>query len=358
MRCAILIPLMLLVGCATRPAAPEALVTDWEKMRPIVPRSYVCCRARGPISVDGKADEPAWADAPWTEDFADIEGGRKPPPRFRTRAKLVWDDRFLYVYAQLQEPHVWGTLTEKNSIIFQDPDFEVFIDPDGDNHHYYEFEMNVLNTVWELTLDKPYRDGGPAHLGTNLDGLQSAVFVEGTSNDPADTDRGWSVEIAFPWRALAPYAGKMSCPPKDGDQWRINFSRVEWLIDIIDGHYRKVPKEAHPEDNWVWSPQGVIDMHRPEKWGYIQFSAAAPGPAKFRPDPTLAARNRLMDVYYRQKEFLKRHGRYARELAEIGLAGRTVYLRASDRDFDASTPAGDGRVLHVREDSGLSFEPS
>jgi hypothetical protein len=26
-----------------------------------------------------------------------------------------------------------------------------------------------------------------------------------------------------------------------------------------------------PEDNWVWSPQGLIDMHVPEHWGYITF---------------------------------------------------------------------------------------
>ena len=41
----------------------------------------------------------------------------------------------------------------------------MFIDPDGDNHLYYEFEINALNTVWDLLLPKPYRDGGPALNG-------------------------------------------------------------------------------------------------------------------------------------------------------------------------------------------------
>ena len=27
-----------------------------------------------------------------------------------------------------------------------------------------------------------------------------------------------------------------------------------------------------PEFNWVWSPQGVINMHVPERWGYVFFS--------------------------------------------------------------------------------------
>src|SRR6185312_918912 len=251
------------------------LDSDWAKMKAVSPRGYVCYRASGPITVDGQADEAAWADAPWTEYFGDIEGSAKPAPRFRTRAKMLWDDEYLYVYAELQEPHVWGTITKKNEVIFRDNDFEVFINPEGSNHNYYEYEMNALNTIWELTLDRPYRDDGPVHLGTNLEGLKSAVHVNGTLNDPSDTDKGWSVEIAFPFKALAKYAKTAKCPPIDQEQWRIDFSRVEWVIDIIDGKYKKVPNR--PEDNWVWSPQGVVDMHRPERWGYVQFSTGKPG---------------------------------------------------------------------------------
>src|SRR5205085_5810644 len=180
-----------------------------------------------------QSNEASWGDAPWTEDFADIEGPPKPAPRFRTRAKMLWDDRNLYVYAELEEPHIWGTITKKNEVIFYDNDFEVFIDPDGDNHNYYEFEMNALNTIWELTLVKPYRDGGPAHLGTNLEGLRSAVHVRGSLNNAADTDRGWPVEIAFPWAALARYANDVSCPPRDGDPAPGKLSRAQWLRDII-----------------------------------------------------------------------------------------------------------------------------
>ena len=100
---------------------------------------------------------------------------------------------------------------------------------------------------------------------------------------PKDTDQSWSVELAIPWKALAEYAHRPS-PPKDGDQWRINFSRVEWRHEIVDGKYRKVANS--PEDNWVWTPQGVVDMHRPARWGYVQFSTAARGQATYRPDPS------------------------------------------------------------------------
>ena len=45
---------------------------------------------------------------------------------------------------------------------------------------------------------------------------------------------------------------------------------MEWQVTIEDGSYRKIPDTR--EDNWVWSPQGVIDMHRPEMWGVVQFT--------------------------------------------------------------------------------------
>jgi len=356
--------IVVLVGCvvlfdgraSADSASPEG---DWAAMKGFTPRHYICYRATGPIKIDGKADEPAWANAPWTEDFVDIQGSVKPAPRFRTRAKLLWDDSYLYVFAELEEPHVWGTLTKKNSIMFMDPDFEVFIDPDGDNHNYYEYEMNALNSIWELTLDRPYRDGGPAHLGTNLKDLHSAVHIDGTINNPADTDRGWSVEIAFPWSGLKRYAGAATCPPKDGDQWRMGFSRVEWLVDIINGKYSKVPREAHPEDNWVWSPQGVIDMHRPERWGYVQFSNGAPGSAKFHPDVTLPLRDRLMEVYYRQKEYFKTHRHYADSAADLGMnQGNPVDIKKQGDGY--LTTVRDPKTsieMHLTADSKLSKGP-
>ena len=58
-------------------------------------------------------------------------------------------------------------------------------------------------------------------------------------------------------------------PPKPGAEWRINFSRVEWQVRVVGGKYEKVP--GLKEDNWVWSPQGVVNMHVPEKWGYVRF---------------------------------------------------------------------------------------
>ena len=186
------------------------------------PRDMSATAPPQPIQVDGRLDDDAWKAAPWTETFVDIEGDVKPRPRFPTRVKMLWDDNYFYVGALLEEPHVWGTLTKHDSVIFHDNDFEVFIDPDGDNHEYYEIEINALNTEWDLFLKKPYRNGGPAINEWEIPGLKTGVHVEGTLNKSSDQDTSWSVEFAFPWKVLAEYAHRPA-PPRDGDQWRGEF---------------------------------------------------------------------------------------------------------------------------------------
>lgn len=244
------------------------------------PKAYTAYRAAQPLRIDGGLDEAAWRAAPWSEDFVDIEGDRRPAPRLRTRMKMLWDDGHLYVAAELEEPHVWATLCARDAVIFQDNDFEIFLDPDGDARNYAELEVNALNAVWDLFLAAPYRDGGRADDAWTLDGLRTAVRVIGTLNAPADTDSGWTVEIAIPWRALERASGTARAP-EPGARWRVNFSRVQWRTEIATGAYRKVAGQR--EDNWVWSPQGMIDMHQPERWGWVEFSPSAPPPPATSP---------------------------------------------------------------------------
>jgi hypothetical protein len=322
-------------------------------------RSYVCYRAAGPVMVDGDIDKAAWAPIPWTEDFVDILGDRKLAPRFRTRAKMMWDDANFYVAAELEEPHVWGTIKEKNAVIFYDNDFEVFIDPDGDNHNYYEFEVNALNTIWELTLPKPYRAGGPAKLGTNLPGLKSGVMVDGTLNDPSGTDKRWCVEVAFPFAELAGCLGeRLGCPPNDGDVWRVAMSRVEWLADIIHGKYIKVP--GREEDNWLWTPQPAVDAHRPWTWGYVKFSSGAVNDVDPYVDEAWGVKMLLMDIYDAQRLM----NLPAVSLGELGLSAEgiegllgDVTIELTETGWHAAGAAqyadGSTRTWHTREDSKL-----
>jgi hypothetical protein len=231
------------------------------------PKRYECHRAGSAIVGDGRMSEQAWRGAAWSDWFVDIRGGRFARPRFRTRVRMLWDDKYLYAGAQMEEPNVWATLTQHDSVIFHDNDFEVFLNPRGDGLRYFEFEMNALNTGWDLLLAKPYLQGGKADNGWDIPGLLTGVAVEGTLNDARDRDRGWSVELAFPLEAFTERSGVSR--PKRGEEWRMNFSRVEWRVRTVNGKTEKVT--GLPEDNLVWSPQGVVNMHVPERWGFVRF---------------------------------------------------------------------------------------
>lgn len=256
---------LLFVSCVTIPGD-----------MPDTPRRYHVPRTAAPPTIDGHLDDPAWVDAPSTGLFIDIRGESHPAPTLETSAKMLWDDTHLYIGAWLDEPHLWGTLTERDAIIYHDHDFEVFLDPDGDGEAYFEIEINVLGTVFDLFLDRPYDQGGQADIPWDLEGLRTAVFADGTINDHSDTDRGWGVEMAIPWASLvSPDGAVVTPPPSVGDSWRVNFSRVQWpLHHLDDGGYERAAEvsfEVHEEDNWVWSPQGEINMHIPERWGFVQF---------------------------------------------------------------------------------------
>jgi hypothetical protein len=57
--------------------------------------------------------------------FQDIQGKGHKAPYFETRAKLRYDDKYLYIGGMLEESNLWANLTKNNSIIYYDNDFEV-----------------------------------------------------------------------------------------------------------------------------------------------------------------------------------------------------------------------------------------
>ena len=334
--------------------------SDWGRMKVIEPRGYVCGISSAPLDIDGRLSEGPWLEAPWTEDFVDIESSVRPLPRFRTRAKMLWDRDYFYIGAELSEPHLQASITEHDAVIFQDNDFEVFIDPNGDNQDYLELELNALNTTWDLVLPRPYKDAGSADNSFEFRGLKTAVHLQGTLNDPSDTDNGWSVEIAIPWSAFGT-GTKSFQPPKNGEQWRVDFSRVEWQFNIDGGKYKKVPNTK--EDNWVWSPPGIIDMHRPERWGIVQFSSEMPGKAEYKAETSLAVRDLLMEVYHRQKSYQTKNGKWATSLVElefnptsIASASELSIVRTED-GYQASAvvinPDKSQELWNVRQDSKI-----
>lgn len=346
-----------------RPAAQIASDArrDFEAL-PYAPSRYVCYRADAAPAIDGRLNDGVWQRAPWTSAFVGIEGGDRTGPGLRTRAKMLWDDAFFYVSAEMEEPDVWGTLTDRDAIIYNDNDIEVFIDPDGDTVNYYEVEVNPLGTVFDLMLPHTYRDGGPAIIAWDIAGLKLAVDVRGTLNKPGDRDEAWTVEMAIPWRILwEASAGRR--PPRAGEQWRVNFSRVEWPFAVNDGRYGRQVDPATgrplPSTDSTWSAQGFKDIHMPERWGFVQFSsvAAGAGTEAFVEDPNDRVKWALRRLYYRQRRHRAEHGAYARDLAALRAGSIAVEgldfrpsMQATDALFFISAPGFGGATVSIQQD--------
>ena len=323
-------------------------------------RAYLAPRREGPILVDGRLDENAWRAAPWSEPFVDIEGAARPVPPLATRVRMLWDDALWYVGAELEETDLWATIATRDSVIYFDNDFELFVDPDGDTHQYFELEINALGTVWDLFLPRPYRDGGKARNSWDIAGLQSAVALDGTLNDPADRDRRWTVELAIPWSAFRE-DGLTTPPPRPGDRWQVNFSRVQWHLEVMDGRYRKRVDSATgrplAENNWVWSPQGAVNMHMPEMWGTVQFGGTWPtGEDSVRLVRDRQARWALRQVYLAERRHQQRTGAYATDLAPLGLPDTLpgLVLEPAPEGWQAHAPAhGVPKRWHIRPDGRI-----
>jgi hypothetical protein len=327
------------------------MVSPFQPHWDMYPRSYAAPKTSFPGLIDrldGDLTKDVWSGVPWSDTFDDIRGvedapnDARPRPTCRTRFKAIWDDSHLYIGAMLESDfETQAHFTERNSPIFQkDSDFEVFVDPMGSTHDYKELEVNAINTVWNLLLDKPYDNGGAEHSGRiakpgekcyyEVYKQKTAVQVlKGRLNDPKD-GATWSVEIALSYDdILANITKTCDCngcgnPPVVGSMWRINFSRVEKQGDI----------------NWTWQPQlvwdparrrysGYVAMHLPDAWGYIVFGGGGGGggngqtnanPDDIREerssssssihgrDPTWPARLAAMNVYYAQHYYRNNNG--------------------------------------------------
>jgi hypothetical protein len=254
---------------------------------------YTAYRVDESIKIDGRLDELCWLRAPRSPRFVDMITGKRAI--HDTRAAVLWDEKNLYVGFWIEEPHVTANLTERDSLIYTNNDVEVFI---AGKDAYYEFEINALNTIYEVFFiwEEAYERSGYSKLpefqrnvpqaqpfngvgfanhprggrlgffGWDFPGIQTAVQVDGTLNDESDRDRGWTVELAFPWAGMKPLTlgDHRSIPPKDGDIWRMDFSRFN--------QYKEAPP-ANDSGGWTWSAHGAWDSHIPECFPFIHFSS-------------------------------------------------------------------------------------
>ena len=337
------------------------------------PPQYAARYTKRPIAIDGEVEaDEAWREVPFTMPFVDITGNKSEVPRLSTRAKMRWDEHFLYVAAELEEPHVCANVTKHDEVIFQDNDFEVFVDASSSTHNYKEFEMNALGTTWDLALAKPYLNGGGENSsrvdspGFDMEslGMRAAATTDGIVNRADVPSTRWFAEVRLPFSGLACNTTREVAAPVPGELWRINFSRVEWRTVRHGSAYWKWPVRQ-AESNWVWTPMGVVDMHLPERWGYVQF-LLDDGSTPTR-DADWSLRYMARSLYDAQTAYRTAYGKFADNAARLlpftadprtldGACFSSLTITAAPAEFSARLALG-SRAVCVSSDRLTAVGP-
>jgi hypothetical protein len=244
-----LLTVLAFAGCVER-VSPATEQGKEDGPSPV--RKAECRWASGPITIDGKADEPAWKDAQVLEL---VVNWQKRKAKTATKARLLWDDKYLYFTADMEDSDLYADIKEHNGMLWFNDVFELFFKPRTDKLPYYEFQVNAANAQLELFF--PSRGSGGYHRAksTTKYGMQSAVTLNGTLNDWTDQDKGWTVEGRIPLSAF----GTSGDVPQAGSKWRFALCRYD---------YSAAFEEAETSSS---APLTRPDFHRYEDYGELTF---------------------------------------------------------------------------------------
>jgi hypothetical protein len=163
-------------------------------------------RTNETITVDGKADEAAWAQAP-AQYFSLTKNASAPT--LGARAKLLADETNLYVFVEGREQDptkIKLDLTARDDTkVFDEDNVELIIQPGG-SKPYYHLALGAGGSLWDCS----YPNGTPEVNDPTWDAqAKTKVLV---------TAEGWSAEIAIPWTSFG------SGTPDE--KWRLNVFRT------------------------------------------------------------------------------------------------------------------------------------
>lgn len=216
---------------------------------------YRCPKVSTTPVIDGKLDDAAWQCAPPVRLVLSTTGEAAAK---KTIARMCWDDRNLYIAFECEDEDIWNDYTKRDDPVWMQEVCEAFIAPKGNLDKYYEINVSPRNVIFDALIR--YAVKGVPGKGTTWDwdceGIKTAVVLDGTIDDRADKDKGYTVEMAVP------FAGLGASTPKSNERWRINLYRIDLL-----------PK---PEEFQAWSPTLQIPaaFHVPEQFGTIFFEAS------------------------------------------------------------------------------------
>lgn len=159
-----------------------------------------------PISLDGRLDDPAWAQAQPSTRFTQRIPREGDPATERTEVRLLYDDDALYVGARLYDAapdSVVALLARRDRIVSADR-FTVYIDAYHDRRSGFYFGVNAAGTLYDGTL---YNDDWNSDT---WDGVWDARVARDIL--------GWTAELRIPY-------SQIRFERRDVHVWGVNYKR-------------------------------------------------------------------------------------------------------------------------------------
>lgn len=284
-----------------RVIGPTLKIKGKAEAKPQLPEAELL-KTNAEIQVDGKLDEPVWSTIP---------GIRLKPfgsaPTLNTIVKGFVSDTHLHIGARMSDKNIWGKLTERDSDTWTEEVLELFLDVDGDGKDYLELQITPNNVIFDAHFKEQLGKGQGTRQeqidrarAVNLEGLKSAVHVEGTLNDDKE-DQAWTAEISIPLQEIPGFKSA-----NIGDSWAVNF-------------YRFDRPEAGKTHAYGWSTEPRGDFHQVDKFGKLNIVSEvkmAPNLAIERPNVANLPKPTGTMVSPELIEEMKKQGKIKPEAAE------------------------------------------
>ncbi|MCF2502094.1 carbohydrate binding family 9 domain-containing protein [Dyadobacter sp. CY107] len=197
-------------------------------------------RTTGPIKIDGHLDDSNWQAASMANNFKLVFLSDSGSARARTEVRVLRDERFLYIGAELYSADSGGTKKvvvsslKRDFPFFENDLFGVVVNPSNDKLNGYAFNVNAAGVQEESQIFN----------GDSFD----ITWDQKWFAEVHQQQQKWTVEIAIPFKSLRFKSGQ--------DQWSINFVRIDNRINEYS--------------SWVFTPRNLGIGHmaytRPLLW--------------------------------------------------------------------------------------------
>lgn len=219
------------------------------------PQSYSVHRLKSPMSIDGNWNKPAWRKARTVNITRFM--GPIPPFRPRVQAKMLYDERNLYVIFRVEDRYVRSLVDTYNGPVSGDACVEFFFSPDPAHpERYFNLEVNAGGTPLMAYHIYPQKDYQRLTSG-DLDQIEIAHSLPKKIDPEIAEDVTWTIEYRIPIEVLEKYGSVVR--PEKGKRWRANF-------------YKTASKSSNP--HWItWSQVQYEkpNFHLPQFFGGLRF---------------------------------------------------------------------------------------